>query len=76
MNPFAFVAVTHEGQAIDALMGQPGAAFIAGGHHIDRPHEARRRTTAALVDINQLPMKKVEDVGGTLRIGAYSYCNS
>jgi xanthine dehydrogenase YagS FAD-binding subunit len=70
MNPFAFVAVTHEGQAIDALMGQPGAAFIAGGTTLIDLMKLGVEQPPRLVDINQLPMKKVEDIGGNLRIGA------
>jgi xanthine dehydrogenase YagS FAD-binding subunit len=70
MNPFAFVTVTHEGEAIDALMDAPGAAFIAGGTTLIDLMKLGVEQPPRLVDINPLPMKNVEEVQGGLRIGA------
>jgi xanthine dehydrogenase YagS FAD-binding subunit len=70
MNPFAFVAVTHEGQALEAMMAAPGTAFIAGGTTLIDLMKLGVEQPPRLIDINRIAMKQVEESGGGLRIGA------
>jgi xanthine dehydrogenase YagS FAD-binding subunit len=71
MNSFAYVSVTNAGQAIEQWAANAGSAYLAGGTNlidqmklgIDRPQK--------LVDVNHLPLQKVEPLpDGGLRIGA------
>ena len=68
MEPFRFVTATNERAAVDAASG---ARFLAGGTtlvdlmklHVERP--------AVLVDINPLPLTRIEQLrDGSVRIGA------
>lgn len=56
MNPFAYVAVTQEGKALDAVTSERGAAFIAGGTTILDLMKLGVERPPRLVDINKLPL--------------------
>ncbi len=73
MNNFSFVTVTREGDAIDALSsnGAMDAAFIAGGTTLIDLMKLGVQRPPKLVDINRLPLAKIEETGaGSVRIGA------
>lgn len=71
MQPFSYVAVTHQGQAIEALGGRPGAAYLAGGTNLIDDMKLGVETPQHLVDINRLPLDRIEEKSdGGLRIGA------
>jgi xanthine dehydrogenase YagS FAD-binding subunit len=70
LQPFAYVSVSDEGKALDALRA-PSARCLAGGTtivdlmklHVERP--------SALVDINALPLTAIEPLpDGGVRVGA------
>src|SRR5687768_12806265 len=71
MNPFSYVSVTKNGEALDAVRGTQNATFLAGGTNLIDEMKLGVRSPTHLVDINRLPLDKIEDLpGGGLRIGA------
>jgi xanthine dehydrogenase YagS FAD-binding subunit len=71
MNPFTFTHVTRPEEAIAAVSGNPQAAFVAGGTTLVDLLRLDVEKPAALVDINALPLTKIESLpGGGVRIGA------
>jgi xanthine dehydrogenase YagS FAD-binding subunit len=71
MNPFTYVAVTVEGQALEALGAHRDAAFLAGGTNLIDYAKLGVQQPGHLVDINQLPLGRIEALpGGGVRIGA------
>ncbi|MEO6283494.1 MAG: xanthine dehydrogenase family protein subunit M [Dyadobacter sp.] len=70
MKPFQYFRPTKLKEAVDAVASYPNARFIAGGTNLI---DLMKRGIAApekLVDINHLPLKKIEKREGMLRIGA------
>jgi len=71
MHPFDYVSITNQGQAIQALGANPQAAFLAGGTNLIDEMKLNVWTPRQLVDINQLPLDRIEALhDGGLRIGA------
>ena len=71
MNPFTYVAVTVEGHAFDAYAGQANSAFLAGGTNLIDYAKLGVQQPDHLVDINALPMARIEALpDGGVRIGA------
>ena len=75
MRPFSYARATDADGAIAMVAGnRQDSAFLAGAwHHRGRPGapEHSMLRPALLVDINDLPLNRVEDLpGGGLRIGA------
>lgn len=71
MYPFAYTAVTKEGQAIDAIAAAPTAYFLAGGTNLIDEMKLNVRTPDKLIDINGVALDKIEaNKDGGLRIGA------
>ena len=71
MNPFTYERVTTPAAAASAAARQPGAKFIAGGTNLLDLMKLRIEAPVHLVDVNALPLDKIEPVdGGGLRIGA------
>ncbi|ARN21075.1 FAD binding domain-containing protein [Piscinibacter gummiphilus] len=71
MNPFTYERVTTAAAAASAAARQPGAKFIAGGTNLLDLMKLRVEAPVHLVDVNALPLDKIEPVdGGGLRIGA------
>src|SRR5207245_334137 len=75
MDPFRYIPATDERAARDAAV-TAGARYLAGGTtlvdlmklHVERP--------TALVDLNAVPMTRIEELpGGGVRVGAM-VCNS
>ncbi|MFA1542555.1 FAD binding domain-containing protein [Actinomadura monticuli] len=71
MRPFGYTRAADVGTAITAVREHPGGAFLAGGTtEVDLVRQNVLRPDL-LVDINDLPLDRVEDLpGGGLRIGA------
>ncbi|MER7546151.1 FAD binding domain-containing protein [Actinomadura sp.] len=71
MRPFDYVRAADVGTAIAAVRERPGGAFLAGGTtEVDLVRQNVLRPDL-LVDINDLPLDRVEDLpDGGLRIGA------
>jgi len=71
MRPFSYVRASDAGTAIALVRGRPDSAFLAGGTtEVDLVRQGVLRP-GLLVDINDLPLDRVEDLpDGGLRIGA------
>ncbi len=70
MNPFSYTRAHDVADAIRAAAGQ-GAKFIAGGTNLIDLMKENVERPEKLVDINQLPLGRIEPTaGGGLRIGA------
>jgi xanthine dehydrogenase YagS FAD-binding subunit len=71
MRPLSYARVADVDSAIAIVRQSPDGAFLAGGTtEVDLVRQDVLRPTL-LVDINDLPLNRVEDLpGGGLRIGA------
>ena len=70
MKSFTYVRANSPAQAAAAL-AEPGAKVIAGGTNLLDLMKLQIETPSKLVDINRLPLDKIEDTPeGGLRIGA------
>jgi xanthine dehydrogenase YagS FAD-binding subunit len=70
MNQFQYVRPTKLQAAIDAVAKDPTAKFIAGGTNLVDLMKRGVMTPQKLVDINRLPLTKIEREKNGLRIGA------
>jgi len=70
MNQFQYVRATKPQAAIDVVAKDPTATFIAGGTNLVDLMKRGVVTPQKLVDINRLPLAKIERQGNTLRVGA------
>jgi xanthine dehydrogenase YagS FAD-binding subunit len=71
MHPFTYAAVTQPAEAIAQLAANPRAAFVAGGTNLIDDMKLGVETPQHLVDVNRLPLDKIEPAdGGGLRVGA------
>jgi xanthine dehydrogenase YagS FAD-binding subunit len=71
MNPFTYSRAADERQAIVDLAARPGAKFLGGGTNLIDLMKMGVETPVQLIDINHLPMEKIEELPtGGVRIGA------
>jgi xanthine dehydrogenase YagS FAD-binding subunit len=70
MNQFQYVRATKPQAAIDVVAKDPTATFIAGGTNLVDLMKRGVMTPQKLVDINRLPLAKIERQGNALRVGA------
>ena len=71
MNPFTYSHANRPEEAVAAVAKNPRAAFVAGGTTLVDLLRLDVMTPAALVDVNALPLAKIESLpGGGVRIGA------
>jgi xanthine dehydrogenase YagS FAD-binding subunit len=70
MNQFQYVRPSKQQAAIDAVAKDPNAKFIAGGTNLVDLMKRGVMTPQKLVDINRLPLNKIERENNQLRIGA------
>ncbi|CAN5897561.1 xanthine dehydrogenase family protein subunit M [soil metagenome] len=70
MKQFQYIRPSRPQAAIDALRKDPEAAFIAGGTNLLDLMKRGVTAPGKLVDINRLPLRKIEERPGGLRIGA------
>ncbi|MGI4734055.1 MAG: FAD binding domain-containing protein [Janthinobacterium lividum] len=70
MNQFQYVRPTKPQAAIEAVAKDANAKFIAGGTNLVDLMKRGVMTPQKLVDINRLPLAKIETVGSSLRLGA------
>jgi xanthine dehydrogenase YagS FAD-binding subunit len=70
MNQFQYVRATKPQAAIEAVAKDANAKFIAGGTNLVDLMKRGVMTPQKLVDINRLPLAKIESQGKSLRIGA------
>ncbi|HEY1937374.1 MAG TPA: xanthine dehydrogenase family protein subunit M [Candidatus Angelobacter sp.] len=71
MNAFEYKRVEQEQMAIDSIVGAKDAKFLAGGTNLIDLMKNGVQTPSRLVDINRVPLDKIEQLpGGGLRLGA------
>ncbi len=71
MKAFTYLRADSAAQAAAAVAAQPGAKFIAGGTNLLDLMKLQVEAPTHLVDINRLPLARIEDTpDGGLRIGA------
>ncbi len=68
MKPFSYVRAQNQGEAIAASV--PGAKFIGGGTNLLDLMKGDIEQPDRLIDINRLPLEKVEAISTGVRIGA------
>ncbi|MCC9135407.1 FAD binding domain-containing protein [Pontibacter silvestris] len=70
MNQFQYARPAKQKAAIDLLVKDQNAMFIAGGTNLIDLMKRGVMTPEKLVDINRLPLKGIEKVQGGVRVGA------
>jgi xanthine dehydrogenase YagS FAD-binding subunit len=70
MNQFQYVRPTKQKAAIDALARDANSQFIAGGTNLLDLMKRGVMAPEKLIDINRLPLTKIENQNGSIRIGA------
>jgi xanthine dehydrogenase YagS FAD-binding subunit len=71
MNPFAYQRVSGSQQAVSAVTASAHAKFLAGGTNLVDLMKNGVENPARIVDINRLPLAKIEPLAnGGLRLGA------
>jgi len=70
MNPFQYTRSQGTSGAIQSLVKDPQAHFLAGGTNLIDLMKMGVVLPERLVDINQLPLKSIEKIPGGLRLGA------
>ena len=70
MIQFQYMRPTKEKAAIDALVKDQNAMFIAGGTNLIDLMKRGVMAPEKLVDINKLPLRKIEKENNSIRIGA------
>lgn len=71
MNPFAYSRAARPEEAVAAVAANPRAAYLAGGTTLVDLLRLDVVAPAAVVDINALPLARIEDLpGGGVRVGA------
>lgn len=70
MNQFQYVRVNQAKSAVDVLGKSDNAKFIAGGTNLIDLMKRGVEAPDKLIDINRLPLNKIEKVKGGLHIGA------
>ena len=73
MNSFSYVLATESATAQAAITDRPTAKFIAGGTNLLDLMKEGVETPQQLVDINRLPLERIEiQADGSLRLGGLS----
>jgi xanthine dehydrogenase YagS FAD-binding subunit len=71
MQAFTYARASSVADAVTRLANQPGARLIAGGTNLLDLMKLQIETPHALIDVNHLPLDKIEPTSeGALRIGA------
>ena len=70
MNPFAYSRTADAATAVQQVAGDARAAFVAGGTSLIDLMKLRVESPALLVDINAVPLNKIEATDDGLRVGA------
>src|SRR5258705_2012081 len=70
MKPFAYTRATNSQLAVQAVMREQSAKFIAGGTNLIDLMKENIEQPNHLVDINRLELARIEERNGGLRLGA------
>lgn len=72
MINFQYVRASSQKAAIDAMVKDPAAMFVAGGTNLIDLMKKGVQNPQKLIDITRLPLNNIEKQGTALRIGALS----
>lgn len=70
MKPFAYLRATEQNTAISTVTGDLNSKFIGGGTNLLDLMKDNVEQPDRLVDINALPLAKIETTGDVVKIGA------
>jgi xanthine dehydrogenase YagS FAD-binding subunit len=70
VRPFSYERATDAAGAAKAAAETPGARFLAGGTNLLDLMKLDIETPTHVIDVGRLPLAKIEDADGGLRIGA------
>ncbi|MFF4778052.1 FAD binding domain-containing protein [Microtetraspora fusca] len=70
MTPFEYLRAEDPAEAVAAVAGRPGAAFLGGGTNLVDHMKLGVAGPDLLVDVSRLPLDRVEETADGLRIGA------
>src|SRR5436305_468390 len=70
MRPFEYLRASDPAQAVESVSRDPQAVFLAGGTSLVDLMKLNVQTPARLVDVSRLPLDRVEETRGGVRIGA------
>src|SRR5258707_14166468 len=71
MNPFTYSRAADANQAVTAVSGKPQSKFLGGGTNLIDLMKMGVETPNGLIDINRLPLAKIEELPDKgMRIGA------
>jgi xanthine dehydrogenase YagS FAD-binding subunit len=70
MRPFTYERANDPAAAARAAAERPQARFIAGGTNLLDLMKLQIERPAHLIDVSRLPLGRIEEAGGGLRIGA------
>jgi xanthine dehydrogenase YagS FAD-binding subunit len=70
MIAFEYARTSNVADAVSQIAASPGAKFIAGGTNLVDLMKMHVERPTKLIDISKLPLDKIEQTGGGLRIGA------
>jgi xanthine dehydrogenase YagS FAD-binding subunit len=70
MIGFEYARASNVADAVSQMAASPAAKFIAGGTNLVDLMKVHVERPTKLIDISKLPLDKVEETGGGLRIGA------
>jgi xanthine dehydrogenase YagS FAD-binding subunit len=70
MNPFTYVRAEDAAAAVKRVGGDPRAEFLAGGTTLIDLMKLNVQAPATLVDVNRLPLNKIEVTDAGVRVGA------
>lgn len=70
MNRFTFARVTSVGDAVSAFESQPHSRYLAGGTNLIDLMKMGVEQPAHLIDVTRLPLTRIEERSGGVRIGA------
>ncbi len=70
MEPFSYVRAEEPAAAVQQVSGDARAAFLAGGTTLLDLMKLNVETPARVVDVNHLPLARIEDTDTGVRVGA------
>ncbi len=70
MQPFSYTRAEEAGAAVKQVSGDAGARFLAGGTNLVDYMKLEVESPSRLVDINPLPLDRIDVTDGSVKIGA------
>ncbi|MGH6609059.1 MAG: FAD binding domain-containing protein, partial [Burkholderiaceae bacterium] len=70
MSPFTYTRAPDVAAAVREIALNPGARFVAGGTNLIDLMKENVTHPTRLIDITHLPLDRIEELNGGLRLGA------